>query len=309
MRLVRSPWFLLAALALTPPAARAQLKVVATTSDLAALTREIGGERIELTTLARPTEDPHFVDPKPSLIVKLNRADALVEGGAALESGWLGPLLESARNPKLAPGAPGRIVCSEGIELLEVPETLDRSKGDLHALGNPHYLIDPVNARLVAARIAEHLCQLDAAGCATYRARLNDLTARLDAKLVEWQQRLQPFRGRRVVAYHHSWPYFARRFGLTIDLFLEPKPGIPPSPAHLADVISQMRADGTGVIIVDAYVNRRTAETVAAKTGARIVAVTQFPGGVKGTEGGYVALLDYLVGSLAQALGGQEGQP
>jgi zinc/manganese transport system substrate-binding protein len=299
----------LLALGLLPCPAQAQLKVVATTADLAALAREIGGARVELTTLARPTEDPHFVDPKPSLIVKLNRADALLEGGAELESGWLGPLLESARNPKLAPGAPGRIVCRQGIALLEVPVALDRSKGDIHALGNPHYLIDPANARMVAQHLGERLTQLDPAGAETYHASLKKFIDQLDTKLAEWQKLLAPFQGQRVVAYHNSWPYFARRFGLKIDLFLEPKPGIPPSPAHLAEVITKMKNDRVQVIIVDAYVNRRTAETVAARTDARIVEVTQFPGGLKNTEGGYLQLLDYLVRSLAKALAGEASRP
>ncbi|MBI2928322.1 MAG: zinc ABC transporter substrate-binding protein [Verrucomicrobia bacterium] len=292
-------------LALAPLFAHAKLNVVATTADLAALAREVGGDRIELTTLAKPTEDPHFVDARPSFIVKLNKADALIEGGAELESGWLAPLLEGARNAKIAAGAPGRIVCSHGIQFLEVPTTLDRAKGDIHAAGNPHYAIDPLNARRIAEHVAGGFCALDAGGCEAYRANLKKFSERLDAKLDEWLKLLAPFKGQRVVAYHNSWPYFAHRFGLQIDLFLEPKPGIPPSPAHLADVVAKMKADQTRVIIVDAYLNRRTAETVARNTDAVIVDVSQFPGGVKGTDGGYLQLLDYLVRALARALGEQ----
>jgi zinc/manganese transport system substrate-binding protein len=291
-----------ALLALLTRAAEAKLSVVATTADLAALAREIGGDRIDLVTLARPTEDPHFVDPKPSFMMKLNRADALIEGGADLEQGWLPPLLTGARNPRLSPGSPGRIICREGIEMLEVPVSLDRAKGDIHGAGNPHYVIDPVNGRIIAGTIARAFCRLDAAGCEAYQANLKRFQERLDAKLTEWQQRLAPFQGRRLVAYHNSWPYFARRFGLRIDLFLEPKPGIPPSAAHLTDIVRQMQEEHVHVILVDAYLNRRTAETVAGNTGATIVEVTQFPGGLKGTEGGYLELLDYLVDALATAL-------
>ena len=291
------------ALAVVIPAAFAKLNVVATTPDLAAIAREIGGDKIELTTLAKPTEDPHFVDAKPSFIVKLNRADVLIEGGAELETGWLPKLLEQARNAKLVPGAPGYVACAQGIQMLEVPATLDRAKGDIHAAGNPHFLVDPVNGKIVAQHIADAFCAQDAKSCEAYRANLKELTVRIDAKLAEWQKTLTPFNGQQIVAYHNSWPYFGNRFGLKIDLFLEPKPGIPPTPAHLAEVIAKMKAEQVHVIIVDPYLNRKTAETVARNTNAAVVDVAQFPGGVKGSEGGYVELIDYLVKSLGKALG------
>ena len=283
--------------------AHAKLNVVATTPDFAAIAREIGGDQIQLTTLAKPTEDPHFVDAKPSFIVKLNRADVLIEGGAELEIGWLPALLDQSRNEKLASDAPGRIACSQGVRLLEVPATLDRAKGDIHAAGNPHYMTDPVNAKIVAQHIAESLCALDPKSAEVYRANLKKFTDAIDAKLAEWEKTLAPFKGREVVAYHNSWLYFGERFGLRIDLFLEPKPGIPPTPAHLAGIITKMKADNVNVIIVDPYLNRKTAETVARNTGASVVDVTQFPGGVKGTEGGYIQMMDYLVNSVAKALG------
>jgi zinc/manganese transport system substrate-binding protein len=293
----------LCCLALAVPAG-AKLNVVATTADLGAIATEIGGDRIDLTVLAKPAEDPHFVDAKPSYILKLNRADVVIEGGAELEIGWLPALLDQARNPKLAAGAPGHVAAAQGLALRDVPAVLDRSKGDIHAAGNPHYLVDPANAVHAARRMAESFTALDPAGRAAYEANLQKFSASIDARMKGWQAQLEPFHGRHVVAYHDSWPYFAARFGLTIDLFLEPKPGIPPSPAHQAEVIARMKADKIGVIIVDAYVNRRTAETVARATGATVVDVTQYPGGVKGSEGGYVALIDYLVKSLATALAG-----
>ena len=283
--------------------AQAKLNVVATTPDIASIAREIGGDAITLTTLAKPTEDPHFVDAKPSFIMKLNRTDVLIEGGAELEIGWLPALLDQSRNVKLAAGAPGHVQCSQGVHLLEVPATLDRSKGDIHAAGNPHYLTDPVNAQIVAKNIADALCELDDKSAEKYRANLKKFTEAIDAKLVEWKNTLAPFRGCEVVAYHNSWLYFGDRFGLKIDLFLEPKPGIPPTPAHLAEVIMKIKANHVNVIIVDPYLNRKTAETVARNTGAAVVDVTQFPGGVKGTDGGYIQMMDYLVNSIAQALG------
>jgi zinc/manganese transport system substrate-binding protein len=288
---------------LLPALAQAKLNVVATTPELASIAHEIGGNLVEVATLAKPTEDPHFVDAKPSFIVKLNRADALVEGGAELELGWLPPLLDGARNPKLAPGAPGRIAIAPGVQLLEVPATLDRSKGDVHAAGNPHFMPDPVNGKIAALRICDSFCQIDPKSCATYQANLAKFNARLDAKLAQWTQSLAPFKGQQIVAYHNTWPYFAERFGLKIDLFLEPKPGIPPTPAHLAEVIAKMKTDKIHVIVVEPYQNRKTAEAVAAETGATVLDFPQYPGGVKGTEAGYVELIDYLVQSLAKALG------
>jgi ABC-type Zn uptake system ZnuABC Zn-binding protein ZnuA len=283
----------------------AKLNVVATTADLGSIASEIGGGHIDLTILAKPTEDPHFVDAKPSLIVKLNRADVLIEGGAELEIGWLPRLLDQARNSKLAAGAPGHVVCSQGVPLKEIPTALDRSRGDIHAAGNPHYVVDPVNAKIVAQNIARAFCALDEKSAQAYRANLKKFMEALEAKLAEWQKKLEPFKSQEVAAYHNSWLYFAERFGLKIDLFLEPKPGVPATPKHLAEIILRMKADNVHVILVDPYLNRRTAETVAARTGATVVDVTQFPGGVKGTEGGYIALLDYLVDAVAKGLAGK----
>ena len=284
----------------------AKLNVVATTADIGAITHEIGGDAIALTTLAKPTEDPHFVDAKPSFILKLSRADVVIEGGAELEIGWLPALLDQSRNEKLANGAPGHIICSKGVPLMDVPATLDRSRGDIHAAGNPHYIIAPSNAKIVARNIADGLSEVDPKNAETYRTNLKKFTDALDAKMTEWQNKLAPFKGASIVAYHDSWPYFARDFGLKIELFLEPKPGIPPTPAHLAEIITKMKEENARVIIVDPYLNRRTAETVARDTGAAVVDVTQFPGGLKDTEGGYIPLVDYLVNSLATALGGKK---
>jgi zinc/manganese transport system substrate-binding protein len=285
-----------------PWVAQAKLNVVVTTPDLASIAKVIGDNLIEVTTLAKPGEDPHFVDAKPSFILRLNQADILIEGGAELEIGWLPALLDQSRNQKIAPGAPGHVACAQGLQLLEVPTTLDRSRGDIHAAGNPHYLVDPVNAKAVAQHIADAFCAKDEKSSAVYKKNLKTFTDTLDAKIVEWEKKMEPFKGQQVVAYHNSWVYFGNRFGLKIDLFLEPKPGVPPTPTHLAEVITKMREDHVHVIIVDPYLNRRTAETVASKADGIVVDVTQFPGGVKGTEGGYVQLMDYLVNSLSRAL-------
>lgn len=289
----------LLALSLLTASAHAKLNVIATTPDFGALAREIGGDRVDVTTLAKPTEDPHFVDAKPSFIVKLNRADAIIEGGAELEIGWLPPLIEGSRNPKLEAGKPGHISCAQGIQLLEVPATLDRSKGDIHAGGNPHYTTDPLNGKIVAATITEAFCKLEPKSTEYFRANQSKFEARLQARMVEWQKMLEPCKGKRIVTYHNSWPYFAKRFEVSMDLFLEPKPGIPPTPSHLTEVIGKMKAGKIGVIVVEPHLNRKTAEAVAGHTGAVLLEFAPYPGAGKGGGIGYLEWMDSLVQALA----------
>ncbi|MSR06467.1 MAG: zinc ABC transporter substrate-binding protein [Gemmatimonadetes bacterium] len=284
--------------AATPPARK--LDVVATTPDLAALATAIGGDLVEVKALAKPTEDPHFVDAKPSHIVTLNRADVLIDGGAELELGWLPPLLESARNGKLAAGAPGRISVSQGIRLLEVPTTFDRSQGDVHALGNPHFLIDPVNVKVIAGQIADHFALVDPANAAVFKANLKTFNGALDAKEAGWQKQLEPYRGVKIVTYHNDFVYLAERFNLDVVETLEPKPGIAPSPAHLAKVIGTMKAQNARVILVQPFQNRKTAETVARQTDALVLDIAQQPGAIPNT-GTYFDLMDYIVRTLATA--------
>jgi len=286
--------------AVEPPLA-AKLNVVATTPDLAALAREIGGDLVDVKALAKPTEDPHFVDAKPSHIVTLNRADVLIEGGAELELGWMPPLIESARNTRIATGAPGRIMASDGIRMLEIPATLDRSRGDVHALGNPHFLVDPLDAKIVAAHIADHFARVEPKSADAFRANLKKFNAAVDAKLVEWQHQLAPFRGAKIVTYHNDFVYFAERFNLTVIETLEPKPGIAPSSRHLAEVIEKMKAENARVILVQPYQNRKTAETVARQIDGAVLDVSQQPGAVKNTDT-YVELMDTLVRTLVAGL-------
>jgi len=285
-----------------PLIAQAKINAVATTPDLGAIATVIGGKFVEVTSLARPTEDPHFVDAKPSFILKLNRADALIEGGAELEIGWLPALLENARNPRIEAGAPGRISCVEGVDLMDVPADLDRSKGDIHAMGNPHFLTDPMNAKIAARHICDGFVALDAKNAEFYKSSLARFTSQVDERLAGWQKTLEPYQGTRLVAYHDTWPYFARRFQLKIDLFLEPKPGIPPTPAHMVEILDTMKKEHLRGILVEPYQNRKTAEKAATETDSIILAFTQYPGGVKGTEGGYIELMDYLVNTLAKTL-------
>jgi len=297
---------LLAALSLAGPGvSAAALRVVATTPEYGALAAAIGGDHVTVANLAKPTEDPHFVDARPSHVVTLNRADVLIEGGADLEIGWLPALLGGARNARILTGAPGHIRASEGIQLLDVPAVLDRSQGDLHAAGNPHFMMDPANAKTVAEHMTTTFCALDAAACPDYRAGLAKFEHALELRIASWSATLAPFAGTAIVTYHPTWKYFALRFGLVSDTYLEPKPGIPPSPPHLAEVIQKMQTSQIRVVLLEPYQSRKTAEAVAERTGAKVVEVCQFPGGIPGTEGDYLALMDANVNAVAAALGGR----
>ena len=279
----------------------AKLNVVATLPDFGSLAREIGGDKIDIVVLAKPTEDPHFVDARPSFVVSLRNADVLIDGGAELELGWLPPLLQNARNPKIEVGKPGRAQASQGIRLMNVPTNVTRAAGDVHALGNPHFCVDPIIAKAIAQHIAQSFAAVDPPNAAFYNENYKKFEATINQKLQYWGAMMQPFQGQHVVAYHDSWPYFAHRFGINIDVFLEPKPGIPPSPSHLTDVIGQMKSLNIKAIIVEPYHDRRIAEKVARSTNAKVVEFSQFPGGIPGADS-YVSLIDKLVSRLADAL-------
>ncbi|MEP7015415.1 MAG: metal ABC transporter substrate-binding protein [Verrucomicrobiota bacterium] len=281
--------------------ANAKLNVVATLPDFGSLAREIGGDKADVTILAKPTEDPHFVDARPSFVVALRNADVLIDGGAELEIGWLPPLLQNARNPKIETGKPGRVIAAQNIRLMNVPGNVTRAAGDVHALGNPHFMTDPIIAKAVAQHIAQSFAAVDPPNAAFYQANYTKFESEINAKLQEWGAAMLPFKGQNVVAYHDSWPYFAHRFAINIDIFLEPKPGIPPSPSHLVEVIAQMKAQHIKAIIVEPFQNRKSAERVAEATGAKVVDFAQFPGGLPGADS-YIKLMDAMISRLAAAL-------
>jgi zinc/manganese transport system substrate-binding protein len=291
---------LLSSISLVLPA-HAKLKVVATLPDLASLAREVGGDKVEVSAMAKPTEDSHFVDARPSFVVQLRDADVLIDGGAELEIGWLPPLLQNARNPKIEVGKPGRVQASQGVRLMNVPTSATRAAGDVHALGNPHFVVDPIIAKTVALHIAQAFSTVDPPNAGAYDANYKKFEATINAKLQEWGAAMLPFKGQNVVAYHDSWVYFAHRFGLNIDTFLEPKPGIPPSPSHLAEVIEKMKAQKIKAIIVEPFHDRKIAEKVASSTGAKVVDFAQYPGGLPNTDS-YVKLIDRLIANLSAAL-------
>lgn len=294
--------FLLVVLSTAPAPVRAadKLKVVATTADLAAVARAVGGDDVDVTTLARPTEDPHFVDAKPSFIRVVNQADVLIEGGASLEAGWLPPILDSARNPRISAGAPGLIIAAQGIRLLEVPTQLDRSMGDVHPQGNPHFMLDPVAAGTVAGNVQAGFCAVDGARCPAYQAGLRRFRDAVDARLAAWQAALAPFRGTKVVTYHKDYDYFFERFGMEIAGTLEPKPGIPPSPTHLTELIPRMRAQRVRLIVIEPFRERSNPDFVAENTGARVLVLPTMPDGKDAPD--YLAHIDADIRRLVEAL-------
>ncbi len=264
---------LLAALALcVPRPAAAALRVVSSIPTLGSLAKEVGGDRVEVESLAKGYQDPHFVEPKPSLMLLLNRADLLLYVGLELEIGWLPPLVLGSRNPKIQTGELGNLDCSRAIPVLDVPTTkVDRSMGDIHPQGNPHYWLPPSNARIIAREIAQRLSQIDPGGAATYQKNLAAFNARVDAAVKKWQPMVDKVRGAKVVTYHKSWTYMSQWLGLQEIGYLEPKPGIPPDPDHLFRLIQAMRAEQVQLVLVEDFYNLNTARLVAEKGSAKLL--------------------------------------
>ena len=267
------------------------LRVVATTPDVADMTRQIGGERVEVTTIAEGTQDPHKVPVKPSFVTKLNRADALVVQGLGLEHAFLPALLEAARNPRIAPGAPAYIDSSLYVEALEVPTSQNRSQGELHPLGNPHFNMDPVQGKRMARAIAEGLERVDPDGAATYRDGLARFTSQLDERIPVWLELAAPLRGLKAVSYHQDLVYFANRFGLVLDGTIETKPGVPATPRHLEALIARMKADQVRLVLREVAYEMPLAETVAEKAGGRVATIATLTGGLPGADT-YVAFIE-----------------
>ncbi len=297
----------LALATLVPSSASAALKVVATVEGLASVAREVGGDRVEVTSLARGIQDPHFVDANPNLAVKLRQADLLVDVGLDLEIGWLPPLVNQSRNPGIQPSGSRRLTAASVVPVMEVPRgPVDRSMGDLHPAGNPHFMSDPRRVELVAAALAARLTELDAAGAATYQGRLAAFRGRLVQAEAGWQTALAPVRGREVIAHHNSLTYFLEWAGLKAVGYLEPKPGITPPPAHLAELVGIVKSQGVKAIFLENFYDSRSADVVARHAGARVVQIPGDVGGFK-DEGGvldpkdWFAYMDALVKLVAGA--------
>ena len=278
------------------------INVLTTTEDLKSITEAIGGAKVMVDSLARGYQDPHFVAAKPSFMMKAKNADLFMVIGLELEIGYEELIINGSRNQRIRIGQPGYLDVSEGVSLLEVPTTtkIDRSMGDVHPMGNPHYWLDPENVKMVAYNIAKRLSELSPGNAPYFQENLASFNKKMDEKMAEWNKKMEPFKGRKIAIYHRSWPYFVDRFGLVIACELEPKPGIPPSPTHLKEVIDIMKRDKVGVILMEVFYDEKPAQFVASQTGAKVIVVPNSVGGTKDAND-YFSLMDTIINKLADA--------
>ncbi len=292
---------LLSAICPLPASAAGKLQIMTATTDLAALAREIGGDRVEVESVARGYQDPHFVEAKPSFLLKLRHADLLIVVGLELEIGWLPPLISQSTNPKIQVGAPGYFDASRFAKILEIPTgVVTRAEGDVHPLGNPHYWLDPENGLRIAKGIQNKLSEMRPGDAAYFAERYSSFEQRIKQADEKWLAEMKPYAGRKVVTYHRSWPNFAEHFGLNVVGYVEPRPGIPPSPQHTVELIGLMKRDGVKVILVEPYFDLKTPNAIARDTGAKVVVLMPSVGGEKEITD-YFKLFDYDIAKLKQA--------
>ena len=292
------------ALLVAPTLARAQgkLNVMTTTEDLASIAREIGGDHITVDAIAKGYQDAHFVEAKPSFILKLQKADVLICVGRELEIGWLPPLIQQSRNSKIQVGAQGYLDASLGASILEIPNgNITRAMGDVHPLGNPHYWTDPENGKRIAKEIADKLSELRPGDIAFFRQQLTSFTTRLDAAEKRWLAQMAPYKGTKMVTYHRSFPNFAERFGLDIVGYVEPRPGIPPTPQHTLDLINEMKRQNVKLVLVEPYFDMKTPMAIGRDTGAQVLVMPPSVGGTKEVPD-YFKLFDYDINLLVEAI-------
>ena len=279
------------------PAHAAKIFVVATLTDLADLTRNIGGEHVEVYHLATGIEDTHGVPMKPSFVPTMNRADLIVLVGFGCEHAFLPALLEASKNPRIQYGHPGYVDCSQGVVPRDVPKSTDHSEGDVHPYGNPHYMLDPVLAKTAAQNIYKALVTIAPERESDFTRNRDAYLAKLDAKIAEWQEALQPFKGAKFVSYHEHWPYFAERFGMKYFGTIELKPGIDPTPRHIEQVIATMKAEHVPIVVREPQFPEKVPKLIAEETGAKLVKLPIMPGGVPNTPT-YIAMMDYIMNTM-----------
>lgn len=278
--------------------AAGKLNVVTATQDLAALAAEIGGDQITVDSIAKGYQDPHFVEPKPSFLLKLKNADVLAVVGLQLEIGWLPPLVTQSGNSKIQPGSGGYLDMSQFSQILEIPTTqVTRAMGDVHPLGNPHYWLNPENGRRMAKGFMDKFSEMRPENKAYFAGRYADFDKRLTEATKRWDAQMAPFKGRKVITYHRSWPNFCERFGLVVVDYVEPKPGIPPSPSHTLELINTMKRDGIQLILVEPYFDLRTPNSIAQAVGGSVAVLMPSVGGTKEITN-YFQLFDYDINLL-----------
>jgi zinc/manganese transport system substrate-binding protein len=280
----------------------AATKVVTTTQDLESLTREVGGDKVTVESLAKGYQDPHFVEAKPSFILKLHGADLLIAVGRELEIGWLPPLINQSRNSRIQPNGDRYLDASLTAKILEIPTgQITRAMGDVHPSGNPHYWLAPDNGRRIAQAIQKKLSEISPGDSAYFAQRYADFDRRLAEAEKRWQAAMAPYKGVKVVTYHRSWPNFTDAFGLNVIGYVEPKPGIPPSPQHTLDLIAEMKRQNVKLVLIEPYFDSKTPNAIARATGAEVVVMPPSVGGVKEASD-YVALFDHDIRILVEAI-------
>jgi ABC-type Zn uptake system ZnuABC Zn-binding protein ZnuA len=282
--------------------ASATVNVVASTEDLAAIAREVGGDKVKIDFIGRGYQDPHFVEAKPSFILKLAKADLLIVVGRELEIGWLPPLIQQSRNARIQPGADGYLDASLTAKILEMPTSqVTRAMGDVHPQGNPHYWLDPGNGRRIAKAIEAKLAAMSPADAAYFQSRYADFDKRLAEAEKRWDAEVAPYKGLKVVTYHRSWPNFTERFGLDVMGYVEPKPGIPPSPGHTLELIQEMKRQNVKLLLVEPYFDTKTPLAIGRETGARVLVLPPSVGGEKEVTD-YIGLFDHDLKLLVAAI-------
>ncbi len=293
--------FLLCATVPSSSSAESKVNIMTSTTDLAALAQEIGGDKVEVESVARGYQDPHFVEAKPSFLLKLRKADLFIAVGLELEIGWLPPLITQSTNPKIQVGAPGYFDASRFAKILEIPTgVVTRAEGDVHPLGNPHYWLDPENGLRIAKGIQNKLSEMRPGDAAYFAERYDDFERRIKQAHEKWLAEMKPYAGRKIVTYHRSWPNFAEHFHLDVVGYVEPRPGIPPSPQHTVELMRLMKSEGVKVIAVEPYFDLKTPNAIARETGAKVVVLMPSVGGEKEITD-YFKLFDYDIAKLKQA--------
>ncbi len=279
------------------------IKVLTTTEDLASIAREVGGNLVRVESLTHGAQDPHFLEARPSHILKASKADLFIQVGLDLEVGWVPPLLVGARNPKIQPGTPGYLDTSNYITPLEIMSVpVDRSKGDVHPLGNPHYWLDPENGKVISKTILQQrMSQMNPQQAITFQNNQKNFEAQLDKAITKWKDQLKPYQGTKIVTFHNSWSYFVKHFGLDVVGYVEPKPGIPPSPAHINSLIPLMKTEKVKLIIIEPYFSKSIPKLLAKETGATVLVLPPSVGGEKEIKT-YIDLFDYLVEKITRSI-------
>jgi len=283
------------------PAQAKSIRVLTTTTDLKFITEFIGGDKVHVDSLGKGTQNYHFLSAKPSYMIKAKKADLFIRVGFELEIGYETLILEGSRNPKIKVGRVGHLDASSGITPLDIPENIDRSMGDVHPSGNPHYWLDPFNVKIIAKNIAEKLSDLSPQNKFYYNQNLARFNQEIDRKMLEWMKKLEPFKAQEIAVYHRSWEYFVQRFDLDVVCELEPKPGVPPSPGHLKDVIEIINEKNVKVILMEVFYSEKAARFVSKQTDAKVVVVPNSVGGTKEAKD-YFSLMDIIIYKLVEGL-------